>query len=81
MRLEDSPICIIRNHLPKLNIWNKQYTMPMRNTETHTSFDSILNTAQGQQNGMMQWFRDSGLLVSVRLGYFSNTGSGKVTVF
>ena len=26
-RLEDSPICIIRNHLPKLNIWNKQYTM------------------------------------------------------
>ena len=35
------------------SIWNKQYTMPMRNTETHASFDSILNTAQGQQNGMM----------------------------
>ena len=52
-RLEDSPICIIKDHVPKLNIWNKQYTMPMRNTETRTSFDSILNTAQGQQNGMM----------------------------
>ena len=52
-RLEDSPICIIKKHVPKLNIWNKQYTMPMRNTETRTDFYSILNTAQGQQHGMM----------------------------